>query len=107
MNDLLIGAHMSIAGGLFRALERGESIRCRTIQLFTRNSTRWAARDLQSEEIEAFKEKRMQTGIDPVFAHCSYLINLAAPEFYEASIKALIAEVERAEQLGLDFVVLH
>jgi deoxyribonuclease-4 len=107
MNDLLLGAHMSIAGGLFRALDRGESIQCRTIQMFTHNNTRWAIKDLESEEIEAFKKRRSETGISPVFAHCSYLINLAAHEFYEASIAALTAEVRRAEQLGLDFIVLH
>ena len=78
MKSLPLGAHMSVEGGLFRALERGKSIGCRTIQLFTRNSNRWAAKDLTLLEIEKFKSSRLQTGITPVFAHCSYLINLAA-----------------------------
>jgi deoxyribonuclease-4 len=104
----LLGAHMSIEGGLFRALERGKSIRCRTIQLFTRNNTRWAAKDLSEDEVGSFKRIRQAAGINPVFAHCSYLINLAASaEFYQKSIDALVLEVQRAEQLGLDFVVLH
>src|SRR3972149_10532609 len=107
MKSLPLGAHMSVEGGLFRALERGKSIGCRTIQLFTRNSNRWAAKDLTLLEIEKFKSSRLQTGITPVFAHCSYLINLAAPEFYERSIRALILQLERARQLGLEFVVLH
>lgn len=99
---------MSIEGGLFRALERGKSIRCRTIQLFTRNNSRWATKDLSNDEVCSFKKVREAAGINPVFAHCSYLINLAAPaEFYQKSIEALILEVRRAEQLGLDFVVLH
>lgn len=99
---------MSIEGGLFRALERGKSIRCRTIQLFTRNNSRWAAKDLSNDEVHSFKKLREAANINPVFAHCSYLINLAAPaEFYQKSIDALILEVRRAEQLGLDFVVLH
>ena len=108
MSGRILGAHMSIEGGLFRALERGKSIRCRTIQLFTRNNSRWATKDLSNEEIDAFKRARILADINPVFAHCSYLINLAAPaEFYQKSIDALILEVLRAEQLGLDFVVLH
>jgi deoxyribonuclease-4 len=108
MPNRILGAHMSIEGGLFRALERGKSIRCNTIQLFTRNNSRWAAKDLSDDEIASFKQTRLAARINPVFAHCSYLINLAAPaEFYPKSIDALILEVQRAELLGLDFVVLH
>ncbi|MCI0415226.1 deoxyribonuclease IV [bacterium] len=107
-NTLLLGAHMSIEGGLHRALERGHSIGCTTIQIFTRNNTRWAARDLLDEEIRQFQRTLTQHSIRPVFAHCSYLINLAAGnEFYEKSIAALITEVLRADSLGLPFVVLH
>jgi deoxyribonuclease IV len=107
-NVLLLGAHMSIEGGLHRALERGHSIGCTTIQIFTRNNARWAARDLMDEEIRQFQTIRAQHPIQPVFAHCSYLINLAAGnEFYEKSIAALITEVRRAESLRLPFVVLH
>jgi deoxyribonuclease IV len=107
-NSLLLGAHMSIAGGLHLALERGHSIGCNTIQIFTRNSTRWAAREVSKDEITQFRSLRAARGIHPVFAHCSYLINIAGgDQFYEKSIDALTLEVERAEQLGLSFVVLH
>jgi deoxyribonuclease-4 len=99
---------MSIAGGLHLALERGHSIGCNTIQIFTRNSTRWAAREVLPEEIAQFRSMRAMHGIHPVFAHCSYLINIAGGDrFYEKSIAALVLEVQRAEQLGLSFVVLH
>lgn len=99
---------MSIAGGLYRSLERGHSIGCNTIQIFTRNASRWAAKDVSSEEISLFQKARRAARISPVFAHCSYLINLGCEgEFYERSIDALIAEVIRAEYLGLEFVVLH
>ena len=99
---------MSIAGGLYRSLERGHSIGCNTIQIFTRNASRWAAKDVSSEEISLFQKARRAARISPVFAHCSYLINLGCEgEFYERSIDALIAEVTRAEYLGLEFVVLH
>jgi deoxyribonuclease IV len=104
----LLGAHMSIEGGLYRSLERGHSIGCKTVQLFSKNSSRWAVKELTDSEIQAFKNLRAQTGIAPVFAHCSYLINLAAPNhFYKMSIQALVTEIARGEQLGLDFVVLH
>jgi deoxyribonuclease IV len=105
---LKLGAHMSIAGGLYRSLERGHSIGCNTIQIFTRNASRWAAKDVSSEEISLFQKARRAARISPVFAHSSYLINLGCEgEFYERSIDALIAEVIRAEYLGLEFVVLH
>jgi deoxyribonuclease-4 len=98
---------MSIAGGLYRALERGHSIDCDTIQMFTRNASRWVAKLLDAQEVSDFKKWRKKTGITPVFAHCSYLLNIAAPQFYEKSIAGLSEEVQRAEQLGLEFVVLH
>jgi deoxyribonuclease IV len=106
--QLKLGAHMSIAGGLYRSLERGHSIGCNTIQIFTRNASRWAAKDVSSEEIALFQKARRAARISPVFAHCSYLINLGCEgEFYSRSIDALVAEVIRAEYLGLEFVVLH
>jgi deoxyribonuclease-4 len=104
----LLGAHMSVEGGLYRALERGHSIGCSTIQIFTRNASRWAAKDISTEEAALFRKARKASRISPIFAHCSYLINLGCEgEFYERSIAALTAEVIRAEQLGLNFIVLH
>ena len=104
----LLGAHMSIEGGLHRALERGHSIGCTAVQIFTRNNAQWAARELLMEEIQLFQSMRRNCSNPPVFAHCSYLINLAASNhFYKKSIDGLITEVVRAETLGLPFVVLH
>src|ERR1043166_5861637 len=104
-----LGAHMSIAGGLHLALERGKSIDCTSIQLFTRNANQWAAKALGQSDIDLFRQTRSKLQIHPVFAHCSYLINLAARNelLYEKSIAGLILEVNRAEALGLDFVVIH
>ena len=99
---------MSIAGGLHFALERGHSIGCNTLQIFTRNNTRWATPDIATGDVLQFQNARNIYRINPVFAHCSYLINVAGGErFYEKSIAALKIEVQRAEQLGLSFVVLH
>ncbi len=105
----LFGAHMSTAGGVSKALERGQSIGCDTIQIFTRNNNRWASKPIPPEEAERFHEKVEETGIWPVFSHAAYLINLAGAkeELWEKSIAAFIDELERAELLGLMGVVLH
>ena len=104
----LLGAHMSIEGGLYRAVERAESIGCNTLQIFTRNSGQWRARPISPEDSRQFHDVRRRSAINPVFAHTSYLINLGAcGELHEKSVDALILELERAEELGLEFVVMH
>src|SRR5437016_14644988 len=75
----LLGAHQSIAGGLYRALERGRAAGCEAIQLFTRSARQWASRPLAEDEVRAFAAARKATGIDTVLAHDSYLFNVAAP----------------------------
>jgi deoxyribonuclease-4 len=103
-----LGAHMSIQGGLYRALERGKSVGCNTVQMFTHNSTQWAVKDLLEEDVALFKKEVIASGMGPVFAHGSYLMNLAGPgPFYEKSIQALTTEIRRDDRLGLQFVVLH
>lgn len=103
------GAHMSIAGGPAKALRRGQSIGCETIQMFTRSSNRWDSRDLSTEEIADFHQARQETGIHPIVAHSSYLINLASPDeaLWQRSLGALIIELRRCEQLGIRDYVLH
>ncbi len=105
----LFGAHMSAAGGVSRALERGRSVGCDAIQIFTRNNNRWASKPISSEEVGRFQQKLEETGIWPVFSHAAYLINLAGSkeDLWEKSIAAFIDELERAELLGLMGVVLH
>ncbi len=104
-----LGAHMSIAGGVDRAIERGASIGCDTIQIFLKNNTQWRGRAYRQDEIVRFRAYQKSTGILPVFAHSSYLINLAAtnPLFLRKSVAALVDEIQRAEQLGVPFIVLH
>jgi len=105
----LLGAHMSIAGGLEKALLRGQKLGCRTIQLFTRNSNQWKERFLEETEIQVFREVRERTKIDPVISHASYLINLASPDekVYRKSLDAMVQEIRRCEQLDIDYIVLH
>jgi len=104
-----LGAHMSIAGGLHRALERGRQIGCGAVQIFLKNQRQWAAKPLSPEEASAFELARTLTGIRHVFAHSSYLINLAAPAdaAWARAVDAFTDELERAEALGLACVVIH
>ncbi len=100
---------MSIAGGVYTAIERGCSIKCTAMQVFVKNNMQWFARPLAREEIRAFLEHRQRGELLSIFAHANYLINLAAvnPQFHANSIRALSEELTRADQLGLPFLVLH
>src|SRR6267142_4189462 len=104
-----LGAHMSIAGGLDLAIERGAAIGCTAIQIFDKSSNQWAARHLGDDEVARFKAARARTGIDPVVAHASYLINLCSPDdaLYRKSIVAVVEELERCGRLGVEWLVVH
>jgi deoxyribonuclease IV len=109
MNKLLAGAHMSIAGGLYKAFERGKKTGCRTIQIFLKSSNQWKAKLLTEEDKARFQSEQIKSGISPVIAHDSYLINLASPDpaLYQKSLSAFVEELERANFLGVPHVVLH
>jgi deoxyribonuclease-4 len=107
--ELLLGAHMSIAGGIDLAPLRGRDVGCRTMQLFTKSSNQWRARPLPPEEIERYRANLQVTGIAPAVAHDSYLINLASTdaELHRKSMAAFLEELERAEALGIQYLVTH
>lgn len=106
---LLLGAHMSISGGLEKAIERGESIGCTTIQLFTKSNRQWHAKPLSEEDIELFIKTAQSSAIHPIIAHATYLINIASPEtkIEKQSTQALAKELERCQELGIHYLVLH
>lgn len=103
------GAHLSIAGGVHKAIEAAVELGCETVQLFTKSSNQWRARPLSGEEITKFREALQQAGLHGPTAHDSYLINLAAPddELFRRSVDAFVVELERAEALGLSYLVTH
>jgi Endonuclease IV (EC 3.1.21.-) len=103
------GAHMSIAGGVSKAFERGEYVACETIQIFSKNERQWQAKPYSAKEIAAFKAEQQRTNIAPVIVHASYLINLATPadELWEKSIAAFADELERCAVLGIPAIVIH
>ena len=103
----LLGAHMSISGGPAKALERGHSVGCTAVQIFVKNNMQWLAKDFAPAELDAWTKSSFRPNI--VFGHTSYLINLCAtdPVTFERSRQALKAELERADQLKLPFLVMH
>src|SRR3954454_3787199 len=106
---ILLGAHMSIAGGAHNAIERACSIDCSAMQIFVKNNMQWFARALTRDEIRAFRNHTQRGQIAAAFAHANYLINLAAtnPQFHANSMRALAEELIRADQLELPFLVMH
>src|SRR5688500_17653071 len=104
-----LGAHLSIAGGLPRAVDRARASRCEALQIFTKPAGQWRARPLPPEEIALFRARVEETGIRPVVAHNSYLISLAAaaPALRAQSSESLLEEYDRAESLGLAGLVMH
>lgn len=102
-----LGAHMSIAGGIDRALDRGKKSECSVVQIFTKNQSQWAARPLDDVEIERFRSLKQK--FFSVFAHSSYLINLASPDtiLSAKSIRALADELKRCSTLEIGKLVVH
>jgi deoxyribonuclease-4 len=104
-----LGAHVSIAGGLPRAVDRAQATGCDALQVFTKSAGQWRARPLPAAEIALFRRRVDETGIHPVVAHNSYLINIAtaSPALRAQSLASLGEELDRAEALGLDGLVMH
>lgn len=104
-----LGAHMSVAGGLPRAVERAVAHGCDTLQIFAKNASQWRGRVVLPEEVREFRARVAAAGIAPVVSHASYLINLASANgvLRGQSLEAMGDELDRAEALGLLGVVLH
>jgi deoxyribonuclease-4 len=100
---------MSIAGGLPNAIHRGTAAGCGVVQIFVKNQLRWAGRRLDEAETVEFRRALAGSGLRAACAHANYLINLATPDPAERAraVAALVDDLERAERLGLPFVVLH
>jgi deoxyribonuclease-4 len=109
MSEPLLGAHMSIAGGVFNAFLHGREVGCGTIQIFVKSTNQWKAKPLADEEVEKYHQLQKETGINPVVAHDSYLINVASQDraLYAKSREALKIELERCQRLKIPFLVMH
>jgi deoxyribonuclease-4 len=105
---MLLGAHESVAGGAWNAIARGRADGCEAVQIFARPSQQWRALPFGPDEVSLFRSEHAAVGW-PAMSHASYLINVCAGDavILRKSLAALEEELLRAEELGLDFVVLH
>ena len=105
----LLGAHMSVAGGIYKAAEESEAHLCQTVQVFTKNASQWKGKPLSQEDIDNFRRAARKANLKHNLSHNSYLINLASPDdgMFAKSIEAFVDEMQRAEQLELDYLVAH
>jgi deoxyribonuclease-4 len=106
---ILLGAHMSIAGGVHTAVERGRRIGCTTMQMFVKNNNQWRGKPLTAEDVSTYKKLLSESRISPVVVHDTYLINLCAvdKEILQKSRIALKEELDRCEMLGVDYLNFH
>ena len=100
---------MSISGGADTAFDRGEQVGCDAMQIFTKNSNQWHALPLDLKTVERYHRRQAETGIKPVIAHASYLLNLASPDdaLWHKSIEALLIEMQRCDVLSIPYLVIH
>jgi deoxyribonuclease-4 len=104
-----IGAHVSSSGGIHTAIDRAEAIEAESVQVFTQSPRTWRPTNHDPANLERFKERRAEVGIDGVLCHALYLCNLAAPndDVYEKSVAALRNTMEVAGAIDADGVVFH
>jgi len=105
----ILGAHMSIAGGYYKAVLAAQKAGCDCVQVFTKNNNQWRAKPISDDDVKDFRTALTECDITHPISHDSYLINLASPddELWKKSIDALVIELQRAEMLGIPYVVAH
>lgn len=103
------GAHMSTAGGLHNAFDIARAAGCDCLQIFVKNQKQWSAKPLSDDDIRAYQVAQRASGIKPIVAHASYLINLGSPDAvqWERSIAAVVDELHRCEAVGIRGLVVH
>ena len=99
----MFGSHLSIAGGLHKALLSAEALRMGTVQVFTKNQQQWRCKPLPAEAVSAWKAECSRLGFSHTVSHDSYLINLASPDekLWRASIELFVEELSRCAALGI------
>ncbi len=104
-----LGVHTSIAGGLHLSLERAKALGCNTVQIFSHNPRGWAVKTISEEDISMFKLLRQRFNISPLYIHTSYLTNMASRDniLRKKSIALFVIEMDRADAIDADYVILH
>ncbi|MBJ6802363.1 deoxyribonuclease IV [Geomonas propionica] len=105
----LLGAHVSISGGIHNAVDRGVASGCGVIQVFTQNANQWRGKAISDADAQLFRDKFAASGMKSVMSHDIYLINLAAApgDVKDKSLIGFREELERCAKLGIDKVVMH
>lgn len=108
MTDFL-GAHMSIAGGMHKSIERAVSAGCGALQIFTRSSNQWKGKTISDKDAELFRQAFSNSGLHEIISHDIYLINLAAPpgDTRDKSLAAFADEMSTCSRLGINKIVMH
>jgi deoxyribonuclease IV len=103
------GFHISIAGGFSNVVERAQVRSCETIQFFSRNPRGWKYSPLNKKEVGEFRSSVRSAGLSPIFLHMPYLPNIASSKskFYKRSIRSIATDLQRAEQLGAQYLIIH
>jgi deoxyribonuclease-4 len=106
---MLLGVHVSIAGHIWESIDRAEALGCNVMQIFSRDPRQWRKSKIKAEDIREFRLRREKSGIQKVFIHIPYLINLASPYnvLYQGSLRAYIQDMKEAQDLGADYIVTH
>ena len=103
-----LGAHVSAAGGVDKAVGRAAKIGAEAIQLFASSPRGWRFRPIPDEKAESYKEQVASEGIGSTFLHGSYLVNIGGkPELVEKSIGSLVNHMNAAAQIGARGVIFH
>lgn len=105
----LIGTHISIAGGIYKAISRANNIDIDCMQIFTKSNRAWVSKPITTEDAQLFKAALRDSSIKKVIAHASYLINIASDkaEIEKRSVSALVEELNRCQYIGVESLVLH
>src|SRR3954465_8622494 len=105
----ILGAHQSIAGGYYKAVEIAHRLKCDCVQVFTKNNNQWRAKELRDEDVRLFRRRLKELGVAHPLAHDSYLINLASPDplLWKKSVDSFVMEMFRDDPLRIPYLVTH
>ena len=108
-DELLLGGHVSAAGGIHLSPERAAKFSFRTFQVFSKNQMQWKAKPLIEEDVSKFKEEVSRRNMEGLMIHASYLLNMGTPkdELRAKVLDEFREEVRRANALDIDFLTFH
>lgn len=104
-----LGFHVSISGGIHKAVGRAKALGCNTMQIFSHNPRGWVLKELNDDDVKLFRRLREEEDISPLYIHTAYLINLSSPdkELYRRSKEIFLSEIKRADILDADYLITH